>query len=108
MDKDKNKTKGGSHAAKKPRKSADTPAAARTRRKTESAPAAPRTPRRRKKSRIGIMVAAAIIALLFLGTAMLAIYVGDLDTIYPNVTFAGVDVGGMTISEAAAALESAG
>ena len=57
MDKDKNKTKGGSHAAKKPRKSADTPAAARTRRKTESAPAAPRTPRRRKKSRIGIMVA---------------------------------------------------
>ena len=63
MDKDKNKTKGGSHAAKKPRKSADTPAAARTRRKTESAPAAPRTPRRRKKSRIGIMVAAAIIAL---------------------------------------------
>ena len=108
MDKDKNKTKGGSHAAKKPRKSADPPAAARTRRKTESAPAAPRTPRRRKKSRIGIMVAAAIIALLFLGTAMLAIYVGDLDTIYPNVTFAGVDVGGMTITEAAAALESAG
>ena len=68
----------------------------------------PRQPRKRKGNAVGIVVALALVAALFLGLAMFAIYVNDLDTIYPGVSFYGLELGGMTVTQAGDALEEAG
>ncbi len=48
------------------------------------------------------------IALVCATAAMGAIHVQGLETIYPNVSYAGVVVGGMTVAEAGDALVKAG
>lgn len=68
----------------------------------------PRTPKQKKKGTAAVITAVIIIAALFFSVALFAVYVGDLETIYPKITFDNVDVGGMTIAEASDALESAG
>ena len=72
-------------------------------------PAAPREEKRRgsgaKKALIIVLV---IVAVLLAGMAGFAVYVSGTDTIYPNVTLDGVDVGGMTVTEAAYELSVSG
>lgn len=67
-----------------------------------------RTPKMRKSNAVGIVIALVIVAVIFFSAALFAIHVSDLDTIYPGVSFYGVDVGGMTVSQAGDALEKAG
>ena len=47
-------------------------------------------------------------ALLLGGTAGFAVYVSRTGTIFPNVTLDGVELGGLTVSEAADRLTAAG
>lgn len=56
-------------------------------------------------SAIVLIVAAVILAIVIIAAAAFMIYVGTMDTIYPNVYIAGTNVGGMTQEEATEALE---
>ena len=58
-----------------------------------------------KKALIAILI---VVALLLGGTAGFAVYVSRTDTIFPNVTLDGVELGGLTVSEAADRLTAAG
>ena len=53
---------------------------------------------------IALIVAAVILAILIIVSAVFMLYVGTMDRIYPNVYIAGTNVGGMTTEEAAEAL----
>ncbi len=67
-----------------------------------------------KKKRAGntakkvTIICVVVVALLLAGAAGFGIYVSGSDTIYPNVSLNGTDLGGMTVSEAADALTAAG
>ena len=52
------------------------------------------------------MIAAIIAAVLVAAYLALCAYVGSLDTFYPNRHINGIDVGGLTVSEAQSALET--
>lgn len=54
------------------------------------------------------IIAACVLAVLLMGTAGFGIYVSRTDTIYPNVSVGGIDLGGMTLTEAAYKLETSG
>ena len=54
------------------------------------------------------IIVACVLAVLVLGTTGFAFYVSGTDTIYPNVTLGGVNVGGMTLAEAANELTASG
>ena len=58
-----------------------------------------------KKALIAILI---VVALLLGGTAGFAVYVSRTGTIFPNVTLDGVELGGLTVSEAADRLTAAG
>ena len=51
-------------------------------------------------SAIVLIVAAVILAIVIIAAAAFMIYIGTMDTIYPNVYIAGTNVGGMTQEEA--------
>ena len=53
---------------------------------------------------IVLIVAAVILAILIIAAAVFMIYIGTMDSIYPNVYIAGTNVGGMTKEEASEAL----
>ncbi len=64
----------------------------------------------KKKSPAGIIIAV-VVALLAAAAALVAVFsakVAKLDTVFPNVSVAGVDVGSMTYDEALDALRAAG
>ena len=69
---------------------------------------APKSEKRSKRGRnvvLGIVLGlTAVIALCALG----GFIVGSGDTVYPNISIGGVSLGGMTVSEATAALNDAG
>lgn len=60
------------------------------------------------KAKITIIVLAIIVAVLFAAAAAGTIYVGSIDEIYPNVTLDGLDMGGLSATEAAAKLDQHG
>ena len=74
--------------------------------------ARPETKRKVKKRRTGAIAAVVIIAILLVGVITLflslGIYVGNLDTIYPNVWADGVELSGLTLEEARLALIESG
>ena len=76
--------------------------------KAPKVPKEPRRPKKRRGNTVGIVIALALVAALFLGAAMVALHVKDLDTIYPGVSFYGLELGGMTVTQAGDALEEAG
>ncbi len=82
------------------------PVQSRTVRSVQSAHA--KVPKQKKQNGAGgrkaIIVAAIILAVIFAGFAGLGIYANGLETIFPNVSMEGVDLAGMTSSEAADAL----
>ena len=55
---------------------------------------------------IVLIVVAALLALALIAGAAICIYIGTMDTIYPNVYVAGSNVGGMTQQEAEDALNA--
>jgi len=81
---------------------------AKTTKKSAGDHAAPRTPKKKRTHTAPILAGVLLIALLCATAALGAIHVQGLETIYPNVRYAGVDVGGMTVAEAGDALEEAG
>ncbi len=74
-----------------------------TKRETKSTP---RTPK--KSSKTGLIAGCAVALTLVLGVSLSAMYVNGLDTIYPNVSFYGAELGGMTAEEASEALTEVG
>ena len=93
-------------AARSRRASAKSPSPA-AKSATASAPEA-KPARGRRKLKIALISCACALAALLLGVTGFAAYVAGTDSIYPNVTLAGVDLGGMTLAEAAYELESSG
>jgi len=69
---------------------------------------APRQAGRKKRGKKAAVIIAAVIALILAATAGFAAYVNGLDTIYPNVSLEGIPLGGLSVSEAAKALDEAG
>ncbi len=92
-----------------PRHAAPSPEKGGNQQGLRSAPSSYAPPHRRRRS-------AGMIALIVLTVVMVAVLMGlvvgftyanrvaELDTIYPNVSVNGIDVGGMTVAEAAAVL----
>ena len=78
--------------------------------KTTSSPV--RNTARKTKRRTGVGTAFTIILIIMIGILALlfslGFYVGNLDTVFPNVWADGVDLSGMTLEEATNALISAG
>lgn len=68
----------------------------------------PRPGKRSGRKRIVVIVAVGIALILCAGTALGAVLVSRSETIFPRVSLGGVDLGGMTIQEAAQALDKAG
>jgi hypothetical protein len=65
----------------------------------------------KSKRRTGIItgiIAGAVGVILAGGTAGAGFYINNLDTVFPNISVAGVDLSGMTLSEAKKALTDAG
>ena len=77
-------------------------------RETERKHLAPKRKKRGNGGKIAVIVCVCVVALLLAGAAGFGVYVSGSDTIYPKVSVNGTDVGGMTASEAASALEAAG
>ena len=48
-----------------------------------------------------VIITVCVLAVIFAGITGFAFYVSGTDTIYPNVSIGGVDLGGLTVSEAA-------
>ena len=65
-----------------------------------------KTPRRR--GRTVLILCLALIALILAAAAAGAVYVGGIDTIYPNVTLNGIELGGLTEEVAAQTLADRG
>lgn len=65
---------------------------------------------RRKKSgaKKAVIITVCVLAVLIAGVTGFGVYVSGTDTIYPNVTLGGVNLGGMTLTEAAYELSSSG
>lgn len=79
--------------------------------KEKNKSAAPRKAKKSKgftKAKISILIVAIIAAVLFAAAAAGVIYVGSIDEIYPNVTLDGLNLGGMSLTEAAAKLDEHG
>jgi len=79
--------------------------------KKEKAPKKQKSPKPEKKSgkgKICLIIALVIVALLVAAAAAGVIYVSTIDSIYPNVSLDGINLGGMSLTEAAAALDGAG
>ena len=60
------------------------------------------------KAKVCIIIAAVIVALIFAAAAAGVIYVSTIDDIYPNVSLDGIDLGEMSLTEAAAVLVDEG
>ena len=84
--------------------SEEAPKPKRTRKAGDGAPG----PDKPGRKRVIAIVAVCVILILCAGTALGAAMVSRSETIYPKVPLGGVDLGGMTVQEAARALERAG
>ncbi len=84
--------------------SEEAPKPKRTRKAGDGAPG----PDKPGRKRVIAIVAVCVILILCAGTALGAAMVSRSETIYPKVRLGGVDLGGMTVQEAARALERAG
>ena len=73
----------------------------------EEIPAEEEAPRKMPVKAIVFGVAAALVLMLVALAAGVGIYVKDMDTIYPKISVMDVDIGGMTVEEAEAALTDA-
>lgn len=65
-------------------------------------------PKRRNSGLTALIITLVIVAVVFGGTAAFGVYISRTDTIYPNTSVDGVDLSGMTVYEAAEALQNAG
>lgn len=112
------KAKSTGYAEKSGKNQTAVPAQGRTARLTPAAPVAraqtspAKKPSKAKKQngsggRKAIIAAAVVLAVIFAGFCGLAIYANGLETIFPNVSMEGVDLAGLTSSEAADALVAA-
>ncbi|MBR6790631.1 MAG: VanW family protein, partial [Oscillospiraceae bacterium] len=63
---------------------------------------------KRNPAKVAALVIAIVLALLAGGTAAAGIWIGNLDTVYPNLSLNGTMLGGLSTEEAAAALDAAG
>lgn len=82
----------------------EVPKPKRTRKAGDGAPG----PNKPGRKRVIAIVVVCVILILCAGTALGAAMVSRSETIYPKVRLGGVDLGGMTVQEAARALERAG
>ena len=83
------------NASKAPQKAQNT---------TKNAKAAPQAKKRGGAAKKAVIITVCVLAVLIAGVTGFAVYVSGTDTIYPNVSISGVDLGGMTVTEAAYAL----
>ncbi len=84
-----------------------TPAARQAQPQPKSAPKAP--PKKRGgAAKKAVIITAGVIAVILVAVTGFGIYVSGTDTIYPNVAISGVDLGGLTVTEAAYKLETSG
>ncbi len=67
-----------------------------------------KAPKRRGGAARGLIIALVVIAVLMAGAAGFGVYISGTDTIYPNTSVDGIDLGGLTRAEAAQALRDAG
>ena len=67
-----------------------------------------RTHNRSNTAKKAAIIIASVVAVILAAMVGFGIYVSGSDAIYPNVTLGGVDLGGMTLTEAAYALENSG
>lgn len=90
----------GKHTGAKNKKTEDKPRAA----------AKPEKPAKKKSSggRNAVIITAAVLVLIAAFVVAGGVFVGKTDTIHPNVTLGGVNIGGMTVEQAAAALDKGG
>ena len=65
-------------------------------------------PKRRSGSKKAIIITVSVLVVLLAALSGFGIYVSGSDTIYPNVTLGGVDLGGMTLTEATYELSNSG
>jgi len=63
---------------------------------------------KRKSGVITGIIAGAVVVILAGGTVGAGFYINNLDTVFPNISVAGVDLSGLTLSEAEKALTDAG
>lgn len=61
-----------------------------------------------KGAKIAAISAAAVVMLALAGTAAAAMYVKNIDTVYPNVSICDVDVGGLSLQQAASKIAASG
>lgn len=90
----------GRHTGAKTKKTEDKPRAAA---KSEK-------PAKKKSSggRNAVIIVAVVLILIAAFVVAGGVFVGKTDTIHPNVTLGGVNIGGMTVEQAAAALDKGG
>ena len=91
---------------------AQKPSAAKKPNTTQGAAAVQKTPQRKKKKRTGLKVAVILLLVLALAAvgavAALGFYVDNLETVFPNVWADGIELSGLTLSEANRTLINAG
>ena len=78
------------------------------RQQAQSAVRTPPAPRRRSTAKKAVIITLSVVAVILAAMVGMGFYVSGTDTIYPNVTLGGVNLGGMTLTEAAYELESSG
>ena len=88
-------------------------AAAPKKQSHEAVKAAAKQPRAAKRpggsgGKKAVIAVCCVLAVLVLGAAGFCFYVAGCDTIYPNVTLGGVELGGLGVTEAAYELETSG
>jgi vancomycin resistance protein YoaR len=66
------------------------------------------TKKRKKTGMIAGIIAGAVVVILAAGTVAAGLYIDKLNTVYPNISIAGVELSGMTLDEATKALTDAG
>ena len=97
------------YAAERPRQSyAEAKSAAKQQKRAASGAGAAKPQKRPGAWKKPVIICACVLAALAIGVTAFAAYVAGTDTIYPNITVGGVDVGGMTLTEAAYELEVSG
>lgn len=100
-----NGNKPGRRVSPKAEKPKATPKA---RKENASGAVAPAKRAAKSGGKTAVLVAAIALAVLLGATAGFGVYVSGVDTIFPNVTAEGVDIGGLTVAEAAEKLEAEG
>ncbi len=103
-----NGNKPGKRVAPKAEKPRKAPAAPKERAPRAAAPVKRAAEAAGSAKKTALLATVIALAVVLGATAGFGVYVSGVDTIFPNVTVEGVDVGGLTVEEAAAKLEAEG